>query len=287
MQKIKSGVCGLDTLLSGGINERSITAVIGASGTGKTTFSVQFMKKGVESGQIGIFISLDENREQIIKEAIEMGWHDIKDYLDEKKLIFIDASGKKFADFVKTELPSFISQWSGANTRIVIDPLTPVIWAIENRYEQRQVLSFLFRETTKIGTVLATLEEHGTHGNLSGDETIIPMYLADCVIHLRHTSEKMMPGEMKIVKCRCSRHSKVAHPYNIIRGFGLVIRRPAGDKKAGHSIPNEVRKAIRSSSLSPTALKNIDEILADLSDEDFEGLDVSQFVEDLVAKYGD
>jgi KaiC/GvpD/RAD55 family RecA-like ATPase len=286
MQKIRSGVCGLDPLLSGGMNERSITAVIGSSGTGKTTFSVQFMKRGLDTGQLGIFISLDENKEQIIKEAIEMGWHNIRDYLDDKKLIFIDASGKKFADFVKTELPEFISHWTGANTRIVIDPLTPVIWAIENRYEQRQILSFLFRETTKIGTVVSTLEEHGTAGNLSGNETIIPMYLADCVVHLRHASEKAMPGEIKIVKCRSSRHSKVSHPYTIVRGLGIVVRRTAGERRVSRNVPNQIKKDLRMSNLSPVALRSIDNILDDLTDEDFEGLDISQVVEDLINQYG-
>jgi KaiC/GvpD/RAD55 family RecA-like ATPase len=287
MKKVKSGVCGLDALLNGGVNERSVNVVIGASGTGKTTFSVQFMKKGVEAGQIGIFITLDENKEQIINEAIEMGWHDIRQYLADKKLMFIDASGKKFADFIKTELPSFIGQWAGANTRIVIDPLTPVVWAVENRYEQRQILSFLFKETTKIGTVLTTLEEHSTAGTLSGSETVIPMYLADCVIHIRHTSDKAMPGELRVVKCRCSKHSKVPHLYTIVRGFGIVIRRSAGDKKLSREIPERIRREIDRSSLSPSVTRTVDAILADLCDDDFEGLDMAQVVQDLIDKYRD
>jgi KaiC/GvpD/RAD55 family RecA-like ATPase len=287
MNKIKSGVCGLDALLNSGINDRSVNVVIGASGTGKTTFAVQFMKKGLESGQIGIFITLDENREQIINEAVEMGWRDIRRYLDEKKLIFIDASGKKFADFIKTELPSFISQWEGANTRVVIDPLTPVVWAIEERYEQRQVLSFLFKETTKIGTVLTTLEEHGTSGTLSGSETIIPMYLADCVIHLKHTNDKLMPGELRVVKCRCSKHSKIPHSYTIIRGLGIVIRRSSGGQKLSKTIPERIKKDIRLGTLSTTTIKTIESILDDLSDEDFEGLDVTQVIQDLIEKFSD
>lgn len=287
MKKIRSGVCGLDALINGGLNERSVSVVIGSSGTGKTTFSVQYMKKGLEAGQIGIFISLDENKEQIIKEAIEMGWHSIRQYLDEKKLIFIDASGKKFADFVKTELPSFISQWSGANTRIVIDPLTPVIWAIPDRYEQRQVLSFLFRETTKIGTVLCTLEEHGTGGTLTGDETVIPMYLSDAVIHLKHRNDRFMPGELKIVKCRSSKHSKVPHPYTIIKGLGLVISRPPSGPKVSRDIPEKIKKNLHLSQLSPAAIKRVEGVLDELTDEDFEGLEISQVVEDLIRQYGD
>ena len=42
MSKIKSGVYGLNNLLDGGINENTITAVIGSSGAGKTTFVTSF-----------------------------------------------------------------------------------------------------------------------------------------------------------------------------------------------------------------------------------------------------
>jgi KaiC/GvpD/RAD55 family RecA-like ATPase len=285
MKKIKSGVCGLDRLLYGGLNERTVTVVIGASGTGKTTFSISFIKKGLESGQPGIFISLDENKEQIIRDAIEMGLYDIQDYLDEKKLIFIDASGKQFTDFINQELPNFINRWEGVNTRIAIDPLTPVIWAVENRYNQRQILTTLFKETTKIGTVLCTLEEHGTLGDLSGSETVIPMYLADSIIHLKHTNEAQMLGKLKIIKCRGSKHSKFSHPYKILRGFGIVLQGVTAPKKITKKIPNQLKNILQKSRLSPTAYQKISFLLDELDDNDFEGIDMEQIISDILHLY--
>lgn len=138
MKKVKSGIYGLNPLLYGGLNEYSTTLVIGPPGAGKTTFAIQFIRRGLEEGKPGIFISLDENKEQIIREAIEMGWREINDYLNEKSLVFIDASGRKFSEFVKTELAGFVKDWTGSGTRIAIDPLTPVLWSIKDRYEQRE-----------------------------------------------------------------------------------------------------------------------------------------------------
>jgi len=231
IKKIKSGIYGLNPLLDGGFNENSTTVVIGCSGAGKTTFATQFVRRGLEEGQECIFVSLDENKEQIVKEAIGMGWGNITDYIADKKLVFIDASGKDFADFIREELPSFVQDWEGANTRIAIDPLTPVIWASDNMYEQRDLLGFMLKETRKIGTVLCTLEEHGSIGDLTGREVVIPMYLADAVIHLRyrpmtHHDEKMKgPARtLKILKCRSSKHSEAAHPFQIIKGFGIVVQ---------------------------------------------------------------
>jgi len=147
MNKIKSGIYGLNPLLDGGFNKNSTTVIIGPSGAGKTTFATQFLRKGLELTNPGVFISLDENREQIIKEAVEMGWSNIHHYLDEKLLLFIDASGRKFAQFIREDLPDFIQKWEGADARIVIDPLTPVMWAVRDKYEQRELLSFLLKET--------------------------------------------------------------------------------------------------------------------------------------------
>jgi KaiC/GvpD/RAD55 family RecA-like ATPase len=88
MDKIKSGVIGINTLFDGGINKNSITTVIGAAGSGKTTFATQFLRRGLETGYDGLFISLDENKEQLITEAKEMGWYSIQDYMDSESLIF-------------------------------------------------------------------------------------------------------------------------------------------------------------------------------------------------------
>ncbi len=224
MNKIKTGVYGLNDLLDGGINQNTVTAVIGSSGAGKTTFATYFLKRGLEQGEDGIFITLDEEPKQIIKEVIEMGWPEIEDYIDEGSMVFVDAGGKQFSDFIKTELAGFVDEWRGYNARIVIDPLTPVLWSVKEKYEQRDLVSFLLRENRKIGTVVCTLEEHSVMGDLSGPDLVIPMYLADNVIHLRYKShESPELRDMKIIKCRSSRHSHFWHSYKIVKGSGLIV----------------------------------------------------------------
>lgn len=250
-KKIKSGIYGLNPLMGGGVNENSTTVVIGCSGAGKTTFATQFVRRGLEEGQECIFVSLDENKEQIIREAIGMGWDNIMDYIDDKKLVFIDASGKDFASFIREELPSFVEDWEGANTRVAIDPLTPVIWAVDNHYEQRDLLGFMLKETRKIGTVLCTLEEHGSLGDLTGREVVIPMYLADCVIHLRYKPMMKHDGvvewpsrTMKILKCRSCKHSEAAHPFQIIRGFGIVVQPGTEPREKSTKKLEQIRKGL-------------------------------------------
>ncbi len=295
MKKIKTGVYGLNKLLDGGINQNTVTAVIGSSGAGKTTLATYFLKRGVEQGEDAIFITLDEEPKQIIKEVIEMGWEEIEDYIDNGSMVFVDAGGKQFSDFIKSELAGFVDEWHGYNARIVIDPLTPVLWSVQHKYEQRDLVSFLLRETRKIGTVVCTLEEHSVLGDLSGPDLVIPMYLADNVIHLRYRShESPERRDMKIIKCRSSRHSHFWHSYKIVRGSGVIVREAHLAKempskrvdfinrldRALAQIPEDKRE-----NLTPSVKKSIHRTAELLSQEDIGPLDPEYIIKQILTEY--
>ncbi len=290
VQKIRSGIYGLNGILDGGLNRNSTTVVIGGSGAGKTTMATQFIRRGLENGQEAIFISLDENKEQIIKEAVEMGWGEILNYLEDEKLVFIDASGREFSKFIKSELPAFVKEWKGANSRIVIDPPTPVMWATTDAYEQRELIGFMFKQTRKVGTVLCTLEEHGTAGDLSGPETIIPMYLADTVLHLRYS---VMNEEsrrfIKVIKARSTRHSQREHPYSIIKGLGMVIENSEEGARTGKKATRAFRALLKEnrSRIPVFAYQRILKAAEEMNDEDFQSISPAELVNEIVKEYSE
>lgn len=285
MRKIRSGIYGLNPLLDGGVNENSTTVVIGRSGAGKTTFATQFIRRGLQEGQEGVFVSLDENKEQIIREAVEMGWSDILDYLDKELLVFIDASGREFSNFIRKELPAFVADWKGSNARIAIDPLTPVLWSTKDLYEQRDLIGYMFKQTRKVGTVLCTLEEHGA-ADLAGPETVIPMYLADCVIHLKFDSDRQDPSRrLKIVKCRNSRHSQGSHAYEIVRGLGIVVSGLDGRKPTTAKGPTQLRQMLLTRSLAKNVRDSLEKSLDNLTDDDFRNLKPDQVLELILQEY--
>jgi KaiC/GvpD/RAD55 family RecA-like ATPase len=219
-----------------------------------------------------------------------MGWEDISKYIEKGKLVFIDASGKKFSEYIVDELPEFVEKWQGGVTsRIVIDPLTPVIWAVKDQYEQRELMCLLLRELRKIGTVLCTLEEHGTIGNLSGNEAVIPMYLADCVIHLKYKKgDDTVCGVLKIIKCRNSRHSRKFHAYDIIRGLGVVIIEHNYSRKSGDDRVRESSKSLLKSKLSklpPLQRKYIDHVLKNLTSTDLKSIELHELISDILEEY--
>ena len=285
MEKIKTGILGLNPLLDGGFNKKSVTVVVGAPGAGKTTFANQFLRKGLEEGQEAIYISLEENKEQIVAECKEIGWDDVEEYFELGLFVLLEAGGKEFSEFIREDFPSFVSEWKGSEARIVIDPLTPIMWAVDNRYEQRSLISFLFKEAKKIGTVVATLEEHGVQAYMGGEEVITPMYLADCVIHLKLVEP--FGRMLSIRKCRSSWHSEEKHPFKILRGPGLIVHRKPISKTI-KTIPSDLKASIEGmlSVLSEKDRKHVKTILEYISEEDMGEIEPEELVDYIMDEYG-
>jgi len=288
MTKIKTGVYGLNTLLYGGFIRNSSTVVIGRAGAGKTTIALQFIRRGLESGQEAVFVSLDENREQIIQEAVAMGWVEILDYVDKKSLSFIDASGRNFATFIRSELPNFVDEWKGSDMRIAVDPLTPVLWSTKDEYEQRELLGAMIKQMKKLGTVLFTIEEHGP-GDLSGREVIIPLYLADCAIHLRYgrLADRSVRRTLEIAKCRNSRHSEQSHPYIIIKGFGLIIGKENFEVDKEYPLKQEQIEKIEKGAIPERVKKKLQRSIDELRHSDFKAFDKEDFIDAIISEYAE
>jgi len=58
--RVSTGVSSLDTMLEGGLVARRPYLVVGPSGTGKTTFAIQFLCEGVRRGERVLLVTLEE-----------------------------------------------------------------------------------------------------------------------------------------------------------------------------------------------------------------------------------
>jgi len=81
IKRVKTGIPGFDGLIEGGIPEGFVVIVTGPLGTGKTTFSLQFLMEGIRNNERCIFFSFEEMADQLIKQTIRFGW-DIGKYVD-------------------------------------------------------------------------------------------------------------------------------------------------------------------------------------------------------------
>ncbi len=224
-EKVPSGIPGLDDLIEGGFYPKSTIVLLGSSGTGKSTFAVQFLMEGVEVGEQALYVTLEEPPEQIMREAELMGF-DLRKYY-EKSLFFIHLKGKNFKKMIEEQLPQLVKARADYNipTRVVIDPMTPVIWATQDKLEQRELIGKLFYTLKELGVVLCTVEEHSRPGETVGEDVLLPIYLSDGAIHLEYYPiGGAFNRTLKILKIRGIHHGEGVYPYLFARGVGIVVR---------------------------------------------------------------
>src|SRR3954453_851425 len=72
--KAKTGIWGLDNILSGGLSRGHLFLVEGAPGTGKTTIALQFLLEGARAGEKCLYITLSETERELRDGAASHGW---------------------------------------------------------------------------------------------------------------------------------------------------------------------------------------------------------------------
>jgi circadian clock protein KaiC len=72
--KARTGVPGLDDILSGGLSRGHIFLLEGTPGAGKTTVALQFLIEGQKVGERGLYITLSETEEELRNGAASHNW---------------------------------------------------------------------------------------------------------------------------------------------------------------------------------------------------------------------
>lgn len=226
MVRESTGIPGLNALISGGFVKSSVNAVLGGTGTGKTTFALQFLLEGLESGQDGLYITMEQSKESIIANARKMGFEHIEKYVD-THLCFIETGGSEFKEFIQERLPELVQQNVNfeRETRVVVDPLTALLWEVPDKNEQRKLIEFLYNQIRRIGTSVVTVEQYGgTTKELLSEDVGVPLFLADSAINLIYLGfEGEYSRIMKILKMRGTKHSESLNQVFFNEGIGLAV----------------------------------------------------------------
>jgi KaiC domain protein len=216
-QRIKVGILGLDDMLGGGLLPGSICAVIGTYGTGKTTFSLEFIWDGLKLGEKIIYISLEEREERILEYMRLKGW-DVQPFLNKTLYIIkLDPTDFNLANNrIKNELPRLIEEVKA--TRVVIDPISLFEDLFETDAERRrEMFHFIEGLREKNCTVMITSETRPMNEYSSRHGLI--EYLSDTVILLRYVRPAEAAGDvhlaLEVVKMRMSAHSREIKPYDL------------------------------------------------------------------------
>lgn len=224
VRRIKTGIDGLDELLKGGIPEGHVFTVMGAFGTGKTTFSLQYIWEGLQQGESGIFITLEEDKDAMIETGLSYGW-DFEPYIEDDQLAvekLTPADAEATIQRIKSDLPKFIKNFDAE--RIAIDSVSLLNMLADDPEEKRDQLFALTKMIKDTGTTaLLTAEVKDENPESSRDGLI--EYTADGVILLRYnqTDTGDVQLSIQVKKMRRIDHSRKMKPF-VITDSGIDVQ---------------------------------------------------------------
>jgi len=230
IERIETGIPGLDNILNGGLPKGRSTLVAGTSGSAKTVFAAQFIAEGIKQrAETGVFVTFEESPEDLRRNMLAVGWS-ISDWENEKKWMFVDASPRGKDRAVVTgdyDFGALLARIEHAvrstdAKRVALDSLGAVFLQFGQTETVRSELLRLTEGLKAMGvTSVITVERTHEYGSISRHE--VEEFVTDNVIILRNTLElEKRRRTVEILKLRGCEHSKGEFPFTVLPGQGIV-----------------------------------------------------------------
>jgi KaiC/GvpD/RAD55 family RecA-like ATPase len=218
MERVKSGIKGLDEMIEGGFPKGSTILVSGGPGSGKSLLSLQFLVNGaLLYDEPGVYISLEEDIDRIVKNIrASLNWP-IEELIKKKKLYLVRSEMYEFEKF-KSLIEDSVDKIGAA--RLVIDPITVISLFFEKPIEIRRSLLDLDRLLKKLKcTSLITCEI--PEGKKAISSFGVEEFTCDGIIILYYLIGSY-PRAISIRKMRATNHDISIYPFEITKA-GLVV----------------------------------------------------------------
>lgn len=155
VERLSSGIPGLDKLLKGGIPQGAVVLVSGGTGCGKTTFGCQYLWHGLQKGENGLYLTLEESPEEIKNDSLQFGWDFSK---------FEDKGAFRIVYYDPFELGEIITRMTDLIVvnkvkRLVIDSISLFGLYLKDEYKIRQKMYRLVEALKRTGCTSLILSE--------------------------------------------------------------------------------------------------------------------------------
>jgi circadian clock protein KaiC len=227
MERVKTGIPGLDEMLHGGFLPQTANLVEGAPGTGKTTLGMQFIYHGIVAcEEPGIILTFEEFPHQYYRDAANFGW-DFQQMEREGKLRVVMTSPevtKADLERVGGRLEELIHE-IGAR-RILVDSISHFERLSDDRSSLRELAYGFVNALKREGlTAVLTREQPALLGDVLSPEDGLA-FLVDSYILLRYVEiESTMRKALLVLKMRGSDHDKGIRQFEIT-SRGIEVRTP-------------------------------------------------------------
>lgn len=208
-KRVKTGIKGFDELIQGGFEKNSNVLIVGAAGTGKTLFGMQFLFDGIKKfNENGVFISFEEDKDSLFSHAKQFGW-DFKKFQDEKKFRLIQFKPHQVTKIIEeggAQIKDVLTEINAK--RIVIDSITAYGLLFRDEYERREKILEFFNLLGKWGITSLIIAEDSPE-ELESEEGSIA-FISDAVVSMyyHHDEEKgIRIHSLEVLKMRGTKHT--------------------------------------------------------------------------------
>ncbi|HUL31780.1 MAG TPA: circadian clock protein KaiC [Thermodesulfobacteriota bacterium] len=227
LEKVPTGIEGLDEITNGGLPKGRPTLVCGGAGSGKTLFGMEFLVRGATRfNEAGVFMSFEESAEELTKNVASLGF-DLNRLIASKRLLvdYVHIERSEIEETGEYDLEGLFIRLGNAidsigAKRVVLDTIESLFAGLPNHSILRAELRRLFRWLKKKGMTAVITGERGDNALTRHG---LEEYVSDCVILLDHrVSNQISTRRLRIVKYRGSTHGTNEFPF-LIDERGLAV----------------------------------------------------------------
>jgi circadian clock protein KaiC len=249
VDKTTSGIAGFDQITGGGLPRGRSTLVCGGPGSGKTIFAVEFLVRGAELGEPGVFVTFEESASDLSRNVASLGFD--LERLQEQKLLAVDyvhldpaeieEAGGYSLDGLFVRLGHALD--SVGAKRIAIDTIEVLFSTLRDDSVLRAETHRLFRFLKERGVTAVVTAEAGL-GSLTRQG--LEEYVSDCVVALgQSVFDQSATRFLRIVKYRGSSHGTNEYPFlidetgiSVVPATSLQLDYQVNDDRISSGIPS-------------------------------------------------
>jgi len=251
---VRTGIAGVDALLSGGLPRRNIVLVEGAVGTGKTTLGVEFVYRGANLfDEPGIIVLFEVSPAKLVRDAAGFGW-DLPALERDGRLRIIFTTREVFRQEIQQADSLLLEQAAKMRARrIFVDGLSVMgAGVLEPREAFHVFVEGLQREdlTPMLALEAAALRDGSGLPEESIADTVIRLTLEDV--------QRASVRSFEIAKSRGHDYQMGRHSFRIVDGKGIEAYRRV---QAPRSRARDRAAAFDMTKRATTGIPGLDEIV--------------------------